>query len=121
MTLQKDIVSQGAADQGHATMLVTCKTMVKTVIEGQQAFDAAGTSIAWRYVSGEIEYPLHIVKEMSESGSGLPVKTMPMVEWVEGAERLGMNKMLAAYLRGATETNIALAFPKLVKDGGKVA
>ena len=51
------------------------------------------------YSAGEIVYPLAVVKELTEGGSGLPVKTLPINEWVDAAEEKGLDQMLAAYMR----------------------
>lgn len=77
----------------------------------------AGSTVSYLYESGEIVYPLSIMKELSDQmGDGGPVETVPLEEWVDRAEKLGLNPMLAAYLRSANETAGLLAFPRLVKS-----
>lgn len=77
--------------------------------------EKTATGVRYLYEAGDIVYPLSVVREMSESGGQLPVKTMPLGEWVQEARKRGLNSMLAEYLLSADRTDSALAFPKLVK------
>lgn len=78
---------------------------------------APGGAVKFIYEAGDIVYPLSMVKDMSESGAKLPVKTMPLAQWVEKAAEQGLDAMLAEYLVKAAGTGTSLAFPKLIKDG----
>ncbi|KAK2051210.1 acetyl-CoA synthetase-like protein, partial [Colletotrichum caudatum] len=73
------------------------------------------TGIRYLYESSEIVYPLSVVREMSDSGHQLPVRIMPMKEWVHKAKKKGLHTMLAEYLLMAEKTGSALAFPKLIR------
>jgi hypothetical protein len=76
-------------------------------------------AIAYSYEAGEMVCPLQLVRELADGGSGLPVKSLPMGEWVDKAEQRALNSILASYLRSTTEGAVALAFPRLAQAGRK--
>lgn len=83
---------------------------------GQQG--PVSATVRYRYEAGEIVYPLAVMEELrAEAGDGakLPIRTMPLAEWVEEAQALGLNSMLAEYLLLADRNGSPLAFPRLVK------
>ena len=108
-----EAVPEGAAWKGYFDFISVhsvAAAIVKSVIEPHHE------AVKYLYSAGEIVYPLAVVKELTESGSGLPVKTLSVKEWVDAAEEKGLDQMLAAYMRGVSESSNPLAFPKLVKD-----
>lgn len=110
-----EAVPQGAAWKGYFDFISVhsvAAAIVKSVTGPQHA------AVRYLYSAGEIVYPLAVMKELTESGSGLSVKTLPVEEWVQAAEEKGLDQMLAAYMRSVGESSNPLAFPKLVKDGG---
>ena len=108
-----EAVPQGAAWKGYFDFISVhsvAAAIVKSVVGPQNA------AVRYLYSAGEIMYPLAVVKELMKGGSGLPVKTMPVNEWVDAAEEKGLDQMLAAYMRGVGESSNPLTFPKLLKD-----
>ena len=108
-----EAVPQGAAWKGYFDFISVhsvAAAIVKAVVGPQDP------TVKYRYSAGEIVYPLAVVKELTEGGSGLPVQTLPVKEWVDAAEEKGLDQMLAAYMRSVGESNNPLAFPKLIKD-----
>ena len=108
-----EAVPQGAAWKGYFDFISVhsvAAAIVKSVVERQDT-----TAVRYLYTAGEIVYPLAVVKELTEGGSGLPVKTLPVKEWVDAAEEKGLDQMLAAYMRSVGESSNPLAFPKLIK------
>lgn len=110
-----EAVPQGNAWKGYFDFISVhsvAAAIIKSIVEEQKP------SVRYRYSAGEIVYPLAIMKELTESGSSLPVKTLPVNDWVDAAEDKGLDHMLAAYMRRVGESSNPLAFPKLVKDQG---
>ncbi|KAL8704420.1 MAG: hypothetical protein Q9201_002411 [Fulgogasparrea decipioides] len=108
-----EAVPQGPAWKGYFDFISVhsvATAVVKSVVQPQDA------AVRYLYCAGEIVYPLSVVKELTEGGSGLPVKTLPVNEWVDAAEAKGLDLMLAAYMRVVGESSNPLAFPKLLKD-----
>ncbi|CCF40151.1 hypothetical protein CH063_10791 [Colletotrichum higginsianum] len=97
---------------------VSVANVAADIVEAVMAAGEEGgkAGVRYMYEAGEIVYPLSVVREMSDSGHQLPVRTMPLVEWVREAREKGLNPMLAEYLLMADKTGSALAFPELVKD-----
>ncbi|KAK1960815.1 PKS-NRPS hybrid [Colletotrichum sublineola] len=98
---------------------VSVENVAADIVEAVMTAAAQGednTGVRYLYEASEIVYPLSVVREMSESGHQLPVRTMPMKEWVHEATKKGLNTMLAEYLLMAEKTGSALAFPKLIKN-----
>ena len=107
-----EAVPQGAAWKGYFDFISVhsvAGTIVKSVGERPD------TAMRYLYSAGEIVYPLAVVKELTDSGSSLPVQTLPVNEWVDAAEKRGLDQMLAAYMRTVGESSNPLAFPKLIK------
>ena len=82
--------------------------MSSLFVEGQDS----AAAVRYLYSAGEIVYPLAVVKELTEAGSGLSVKTTPVKEWVDSAVERGLDQML---MRSVGESSNPLAFPKLIK------
>ena len=107
-----EAVPQGPAWKGYFDFISVhsvAAAIVKSIVGRQD------TAVRYLYSAGEIVYPLAVVKELTEGGSGLPVKTLPVDEWVDAAEEKGLDQMLAAYMRSAGDSKNPLAFPKLLK------
>ena len=102
--------------RGQATLISSPSTasrwrLLSLFVERQDS----AVAVRYLYSAGEIVYPLAVVRELTDGGSGLPVKTMPVKEWVDAAEEKGLDQMLAAYMRSVGESSNPLAFPKLIK------
>lgn len=99
---------------------VSVQSVAAGVVEAVREGGLEPGRVRYLFESGEIEYPLAVVREMSEAagekGGVMPVRTVPLEEWVDGAEKAGLDPMLAAYLRGADEAGAPFAFPRLVKS-----
>lgn len=110
-----EAVPQGPAWKGYFDFISVhsvASEVIRCVLKPQEA------GVRYLYSAGEIVYPLSVMKELTESGPGLPIKTLPVKEWVDAAEAIGLDVMLAAYMRVVGESNNPMAFPKLVKDPG---
>ncbi|KAL8726975.1 MAG: hypothetical protein Q9166_006338 [cf. Caloplaca sp. 2 TL-2023] len=108
-----EAVPQGPAWKGYFDFISVhsvAAAIIKSVIAPQD------NAVRYLYSAGEIVYPLSVMKELTEGGSGLPIKTLPVKEWVDAAEAKGLDVMLAAYMRVVGESSNPMAFPKLVKD-----
>ena len=107
-----EAVPQGPAWKGYFDFISVhsvAAAIIKSIV-GQQ-----DTAVRYLYSAGEIVYPLAVVKELIDGGSGLPVRALPVYEWVDAAEEKGLDQMLAAYMRSVGESSNPLAFPKLIK------
>lgn len=107
-----EAVPQGPAWNGYFDFISVhsvAAAIIKSIIGRQDV------AVSYLYSAGEIVYPLAVVKDLTEGGSGLPVKTLPVNEWVDAAEEKGLDQMLAAYMRSVGESSNPMAFPKLVK------
>lgn len=108
-----EAVPQGPAWKGYFDFISAhsvASEVIKSVLKPQEA------GVRYLYSAGEIVYPLSVMKELTEGGPGLPIKTLPVKEWVDAAEAKGLDVMLAAYMRVVGESNNPMAFPKLLKD-----
>ncbi|KAI4158636.1 MAG: hypothetical protein L6R39_000491 [Caloplaca ligustica] len=108
-----EAVPQGPAWKGYFDFISVhsvAAAVVKSVAGPQEA------AVRYFYSAGEIVYPLSVVKELTDGGSGLPVATLPVKEWVDAAEAKGLDVMLAAYMRTVGDSSNPMAFPKLLKD-----
>lgn len=80
-----------------------------------------GNPVRYLFEAGEIVYPLAMMRELQsgdKDAGQLPVRTLPLSEWVEEAKKRGLDSMLAEYLVTADGNGSPLAFPKLVKSKG---
>jgi hypothetical protein len=100
---------------------ISVHSAAATILQAVRAKYAGAdvAAITYSYQAGEMVYLLQLVRELTDGGTGLPVKSVPMGKWVEKAEQRGFNSMLAACLRSVTEGGILLAFPRLVQAGHK--
>jgi hybrid polyketide synthase/nonribosomal peptide synthetase ACE1 len=88
--------------------------IVKSVVQERRQGD---DGVRYQYEAGEMVYPLSTMSDMSDlSAEGFSVKTLPLAEWIEKAEKVGLNPLLAAYLKSAAASNVRWAFPKLVSS-----
>lgn len=107
-----EAVPQGAAWKGYFDFISVhsvAAAIIKAVIGQQDA------TVKYLYSAGEIVYPLAVLKELTEGGSDLPIRTLPVNEWVDAAEEKGFDQMLGAYMRSVGESSNPVAFPKLLK------
>ncbi|EHK20225.1 putative PKS-NRPS protein [Trichoderma virens Gv29-8] len=87
--------------------------IVKAVTQIQQSVE---TGITYQYESGELVYPLSTMTDVTKMTEEFPIKVMALEEWIEKAEAVGLNPLLASYLKQAAAKNSRWAFPKLVKE-----
>ncbi|KAI6355345.1 copper-binding transcription factor [Pyricularia grisea] len=100
---------------------VSVENVAADVVQAVVAANAAASGgVKYIYEAGDIIYPLSMVKDMSEGGAELPVKTIPLAQWVKQAAEMGLDAMLAEYLLKAAKTGTVLAFPKLLKNGQRL-
>ncbi|CAO1598309.1 hypothetical protein XANCAGTX0491_002079 [Xanthoria calcicola] len=108
-----EAVPQGPAWKGYFDFISVhsvASEVIRSILKPQEA------KVRYLYSAGKIVYPLSVMKELTEGGAGLPIKTLPVKEWVDAAEAIGLDVMLAAYMRVVGESNNPMAFPKLLKD-----
>ncbi|KAL8848143.1 MAG: hypothetical protein Q9221_006829 [Calogaya cf. arnoldii] len=110
-----EAVPQGPAWKGYFDF-ISVHSVASEVVKSLLKPPHEATGVRYLYSAGEIVYPLSVMKELTEGGAGLPIKSLPVKEWVDAAEAKGLDVMLAAYMRVVGESNNPMAFPKLLKD-----
>jgi hybrid polyketide synthase/nonribosomal peptide synthetase ACE1 len=70
-------------------------------------------AVKYLYESGEMQLGQEDIMPLMELGTGQEFQTVTIEEWVTYAEQAGMSRLLAAYLRTASDGQVLL--PKLVK------
>ncbi|KAL8840015.1 MAG: hypothetical protein Q9170_001499 [Blastenia crenularia] len=110
-----EAVPQGAAWKGYFDF-ISVHSVATAILKAVVQSPRQHTAVKYLYSAGEMVYPLSVVQELTEGGSDLPVKMLPVNEWVDAAEAKGLDPMLAAYMRTVGESSNPMAFPKLLKD-----
>ncbi|KAJ6080912.1 hypothetical protein N7499_005786 [Penicillium canescens] len=71
-------------------------------------------AVKYLYESGEMQLGQEDIMPLMELGTGQEFQTVTIEDWVAYAEQAGMSRLLAAYLRTASDGQVFL--PKLVKS-----
>ncbi|MBE3042956.1 SDR family oxidoreductase [Candidatus Bathyarchaeota archaeon] len=73
-----------------------------------------GGEVRYQFQSGEVEIGGDEMQSILELGTGASFEVLPLAQWIERAEKAGLNHLLALYLRRAAEGQLLI--PKLLKD-----
>ena len=76
-------------------------------------------SVKYVHHTGDLDLPISGIKDFLEKESNEAFRTLPIGEWVQRAESIGLDSIVAAYL-GNLENNGLIVFPKIVKKVTKV-
>ncbi|KAI9771201.1 MAG: putative Hybrid PKS-NRPS biosynthetic cluster [Geoglossum umbratile] len=86
-------------------------------VRSQNAEDTDTSEVIYIFESGEMEYSISDMDSTMERETGINMQLLPIAEWVDRAEALGMNSMVATYLKRAELGKTVM--PKLVRKAGE--